>query len=46
MGEDALECTMSMCIEGTDSLDSNTLEDIVNNYKAVKHFKFHCELHV
>ena len=39
MGEDALECTMCMCIEGPDSLDSKTLEDIMNHYKAVKHLK-------
>ena len=36
MGEDTLEGTKRICIEGSDYLNGNTLEDIVNHYKAVK----------
>ena len=38
MGDDTLESTMHICIEGPYSLDGNILEDIVNHCKAVKHF--------
>ena len=34
MGEHTLESTKHICIEGSDSLDGNTLEDVVNHYKA------------
>jgi len=34
MGEDTLEHTMRICIEGPDQLSNDTLEAVVDHYKG------------
>lgn len=42
MGEDTLEHTMRICIEGPDNLSNDTLEEIVKLQKLVKYpYDFH-----
>ena len=36
MGEETLEHTMRICIEGPDHLTHETLEDSMENYKNIK----------
>ena len=36
MGDDTLENSMRICIEGPDTLSSDILEDIIDHYKCVK----------
>ena len=36
MGEETLEHAMRICIEGSECLPDETLEEIIENYKKIK----------
>ena len=42
MGEDTLEHTMRICIEGADNLSEDTLDAVIHLYKSSKNEDCHC----